>query len=59
LRLLQEAFQAIASSPDADLRRKVICDLGLTLRNLGDHLSNTLDPDHPLLALARMWGQNK
>jgi serine/threonine-protein kinase len=34
-RLLQEAFETIASSPDADLRRKVICDLGLTLGNLG------------------------
>jgi serine/threonine-protein kinase len=36
LRLLQEAFETIASSPDADLRRKVICDLGLTLGNLGN-----------------------
>jgi len=36
LRLLQEAFETIASSPDGDLRRKVICDLGLTLGNLGN-----------------------
>ncbi|MBS0420371.1 MAG: protein kinase [Proteobacteria bacterium] len=36
LRLLQEAFETIASSPDADLRRKVICDLGSTLGNLGN-----------------------
>jgi len=36
LRLLQEAFETIAGSPDADLRRKVICDLGLTLGNLGN-----------------------
>ena len=36
LRLLQEAFETIASSPDADLRRKVICDLGVTVGTLGN-----------------------
>jgi eukaryotic-like serine/threonine-protein kinase len=35
LRLLQEAFATIADSPDADLRRKVTCDLAITLANLG------------------------
>jgi serine/threonine-protein kinase len=35
LRLLQEAFETIASSPDVDLRRKVTCDLAMTLGNLG------------------------
>jgi tetratricopeptide (TPR) repeat protein len=35
LRLLQEAFATIEDSPDADLRRKVTCDLAITLGSLG------------------------
>jgi serine/threonine protein kinase len=35
LRLLQDAFDTISGSPDADLRRKVTCDLALTLAILG------------------------
>jgi eukaryotic-like serine/threonine-protein kinase len=35
LRLLQEAFATIADSPDADLRRKVTCDLAIALGSLG------------------------
>jgi serine/threonine protein kinase len=35
LRLLQEAFDAIGQSPDADLRRKVTCDLAMTMGSLG------------------------
>jgi serine/threonine-protein kinase len=35
LRLLQDAFDTVKGSPDADLRRKVTCDLALTLANLG------------------------
>jgi tetratricopeptide (TPR) repeat protein len=36
LRLLQDAFDTVKGSPDADLRRKVTCDLALTLANLGE-----------------------
>jgi tetratricopeptide (TPR) repeat protein len=35
LRLLQDAFDTVRGSPDADLRRKVTCDVALTLANLG------------------------
>jgi eukaryotic-like serine/threonine-protein kinase len=35
-RLLQEAFDAIKGSADGDLRRKVTCDLAMTLANLGN-----------------------
>src|SRR5262249_36494903 len=33
--LLQDAFDSVATSPDADLRRKVTCDLALTRATLG------------------------
>jgi tetratricopeptide (TPR) repeat protein len=33
--LLQDAFNTVKGSPDADLRRKVTCDLALALANLG------------------------
>jgi eukaryotic-like serine/threonine-protein kinase len=36
LRLLQDALDTVKGSPDADLRRKVTCDLALTLANLGE-----------------------
>src|SRR5882724_2529525 len=35
LRLLQDASDTIIGSPDADLRRKVTCDLALAMANLG------------------------
>jgi eukaryotic-like serine/threonine-protein kinase len=35
LRLLQEAFATLEGSPDADLRRKVTCDLAITVGSLG------------------------
>jgi serine/threonine protein kinase len=35
LRILQEAFETIGKSPDADLRRKVTCDLAVALGSLG------------------------
>jgi serine/threonine protein kinase len=35
LRLLQEAFDTVGQSPDADLRRKVSCDLAMTMGSLG------------------------
>jgi tetratricopeptide (TPR) repeat protein len=35
VRLLQDAFDTVKGSPDGDLRRKVTCDLALTLATLG------------------------
>jgi serine/threonine protein kinase len=35
LRLLQDAYETVNGSPDADLRRKVACNLAMTLATLG------------------------
>lgn len=35
LRLLQDSYESINGSPDADLKRKVACNLALTLASLG------------------------